>query len=261
MEKFKFKKKFGQNFLQDENILRKINECVDVKTDDLIIEIGPGHGALTKYLKNKGAQVICYEIDLDTKDVLLPLEDAKTKIIFQDFLDVNLIDDLKAYSYNNLYIIANLPYYITTPIIQKIIDSKIDPKTMILMVQKEVAERFNAKPKSKAYNSLTVYLNYYFDIKTEFIVGRNSFYPIPNVDSAIIRFDAKCEKLKLNNMEDFNKILRESFKQKRKTLRNNLGTEIFNEIFPILASHGHLEMVRAEEISLEEFVEIANYLK
>jgi len=256
---FKYKKKFGQNFLQDDTILNKIVDLANLTDKDLVIEVGPGQGALTKKLKAYNPFVICYEIDEETKPYLDKLENEKVIVKFGDFLDVDIAKDIAKYDYENLYVIANLPYYITTPIIQKIIDSKINPKRMLLMVQKEVAERFNAKPRSKAYNSLTVYLNYQFDIKTEFIVGRNSFYPVPNVDSAIISMNTKIDKLYLESGENFDKLLRNAFKHKRKTLKNNLG-EIFDLIFPLLESKGYLSTVRAEEMTLGDYVEISNYL-
>ena len=136
MEKFIAKKRYGQNFLTNESIINKIINSVDVNGDDLIIEIGPGKGALTSKLVTKGCQVLAFEIDLDTKPYLEKLDNLS--VVYGDFLDLDLNQVLKKYKYNNVYIIANLPYYITTPIISRIIDSKINPKQLTLMVQKEV---------------------------------------------------------------------------------------------------------------------------
>ena len=149
MGDFKHKHSLGQNFLKDKSVLTKIIDSVDVKEDDLIIEVGPGHGALTKYLKLFHANLRCYEVDERVKPYLEKFLDDKTKIVFNDFLKVNLEEDLKDINYNDLYVIANLPYYITTPIIEKMIESPLNVKAMVLMVQNEVADRLSAKCGSK----------------------------------------------------------------------------------------------------------------
>ncbi len=260
MIEHKFKKKFGQNFLQDKNIIKKIASVPSINSDDLIIEIGPGSGALTEELVTK-AQVLSYEIDNDLRETLISKFAGKNvEFIFDDFLNRDLKKDLSKYKYNNLYVIANLPYYITTPIINKIINEKLDVKQMILMVQKEVGERFSAKPNTKDYSSITVFLNYYYEIRKEFLVSRNCFYPQPNVDSVIISFTRKEKKLKVNNEDKFFKLIRDSFVQKRKTLRNNLKEYDFNKIESILESRGFQKDVRAEALPLELFVEISNNL-
>ena len=176
----KAKKSLGQNFLQDEKKKKNIANSITTKTNDLIIEIGPGKGALTKYLKDKNSFLICYEIDERMKEILKKLEDNKTKIIFNDFLQADIINDSQEFAYENIYIIANIPYYITTPIIKKVIKQE-KLKSMTLLVQKEVAERLSAKPGSKSYGSLTVYLNYYFNINYLFNVSKYAFNPIPKV--------------------------------------------------------------------------------
>ena len=169
----KAKKSLGQNFLQDENVLKKIANSIKTNEDDLIIEIGPGKGALTKYLQKKNSFLTCYEIDLRMKEILKKFENEKTQIIIQDFLKANIIEDHQKYNYKDIYVIANIPYYITTPIIKHILNQE-KIKSMTLLVQKEVAERFTAKPKSKAYGSLTVYLNYYFNVTYLFDVSRSA---------------------------------------------------------------------------------------
>ena len=222
-----FKKKFGQNFLQDKNIIKKIASVAETTKDDLIIEIGPGAGALTEELVEK-SQVLAYEIDTDLEETLKDkFKDKNVTFIFDDFLNRNIKEDLKQFKYNNLYVIANLPYYITTPIINKIIDEKIDVNKLVLMVQKEVGERFSASTGSKDYSSITVFLNYYFNIKKEFIVSKNVFYPRPNVDSIIISFTKKENNIKVYNEELFFKLIRDSFVQKRKTLKINLKVDLF----------------------------------
>ena len=250
------KKSLGQNFLKNEKVLQDISNSINTNKNDLIIEIGPGKGALTKYLTTKDSYLICYELDPRFKEILSKYENNKTQIIYEDFLKSNL-KDLKI-SYNNLYIIANIPYYITTPIIKHIIDiPKL--KAMTLLVQK-VAERFTAKPGSKAYGSLTVYLNYYFDITYLFTVSKNNFEPIPKVDSAVIKFTRKSTTYNINNEKYLFKLIEDSFKLKRKTLKNNLKNYNWSKISEVLNKYNLNETVRAEQLSLEIFIEIANKL-
>ena len=256
-----FKKKFGQNFLQDNNIIRKIVETANIEDNSLIIEIGPGAGALTKELVKKG-KVLAYEIDTELKEKLNETfkDNNNLEIIFDDFLNRNVKEDIKKYDYNKIYVVANLPYYINTPIITKIIEEKLDLEKMVIMVQKEVGERFSAKPNSKDYSSITIFLNYYFDIKKEFIVSKNSFIPKPNVDSIIISLNKKKEKVYVKDEEKFFKLIRDSFQQKRKTLRNNLRDYNFEKILNMLKENNLPETVRAEQISLDLFAEISNNL-
>ena len=255
----KAKKSLGQNFLQDETVLKEIANSIKTDEDDLIIEIGPGKGALTKYLQKKNSFLTCYEIDLRMKEILKKFENEKTQIIFQDFLKTNIIEDCQKYNYKNIYVIANIPYCITTPIIKHILNiEKI--KSMTLLVQKEVAERFTANPKSKAYGSLTVYLNYYFNITYLFDVSRTAFYPIPNVESAVVKFERKNEKPNLKNEKVFFNLINDSFKMKRKTLKNNLKGYKWDKIKEVLEENNLNENVRAEELSLKVFEEIANIL-
>ncbi len=259
---FKFKKKYGQNFLIDKNITNKIAIIINDKDDSLVIEIGPGDGRLTKELCKNFTNVLCYEIDNELEPLLnnnLKQYNNK-KIIFCDFLKRDILNDIKEYKYKKLYVIANLPYYITTPIIEKIIDSNILIDQMVFMVQKEVGDRFVAKPNSRDYNSLTIYLNYYFDIKKEFIVNRNSFMPKPNVDSIVVSFKSKENKNILINETLFFKLVRDSFKFKRKNIRNNLKEYDLNIIENILKKYNFDLTVRAEQLSLEIFCDLANNL-
>ena len=256
-----FKKKFGQNFLSDDNIIEKIIKSANLEDNSLTIEIGPGSGVLTKRLVEK-SKVLAYEIDTDLKDVLCSQfeNNENIEIIFDDFLNRNIKEDIKKYKYNKLYVVANLPYYITTPIIEKIINEELDVEKIVIMVQKEVGERFSATVGNKDYSSITVFLNYYFNIKKEFIVSKNSFYPKPNVDSMVISFTKKEKKLSLKDKELFFKIIRDSFKYKRKTLKNNLRDYDFEKIKLILLKHNFSENVRAEQIPLEIFAEISNII-
>ena len=260
---FNFKKKFGQNFLKDNNILNNIVSKSEVDRDTLVIEIGVGAAALTKRLCEKAGYVHAYEIDTELEPIIKEnLTDFDNyKIIFDDFLNRNVFDDLKDYNYKKIYVVANLPYYITTPIIEKLIDSNINIEKIVVMVQKEVGDRFNAKLGTKEYNSLTVFLNYYFDIRKLMDVSRNCFVPAPNVDSIVVELKKKENKLKVNDETLFFKLVRDSFKFKRKNLRNNLKTYNLELIEQILKERNMDLNVRAEKLSLEDFIEINNGLQ
>lgn len=254
----KAKKSLGQNFLNDDNILNKIANSTDACENDLIIEIGPGKGALTKKLKNINSQLLAFEIDKRMMPLLNVLEDEKTKFIFNDILKVNLEEILKDYTYNNLYVIANIPYYITTPIIKKLIESNLNIKNIVLLVQKEFADRVSAKEGCKEYDSLTVYLNYFYKITKLFDVSRKCFSPIPNVNSAVIKFEKS--NWSVSNEKMFFKLIDDSFRFKRKTLKNNLKNYDWERIKLFLSEHGYQESVRAEQISLEEYINLTEYL-
>lgn len=250
------KKSLGQNFLKDEIVLQKIANSIEVSKNDLIIEIGPGKGALTKYLIQKEAQYMAYEIDERMKSILnkLPIS-----IIYDDFLKRDLGVDLLNFSYDNLYVIANIPYYITTPIIEHIIDSNLNVSKMVLLVQKEVAERFCAQPCTKDYGYFTVYLNYYFNVFKLFDVSKECFDPMPKVTSSVVLFTRKHTSNKAF-LQDYFKFLKECFSNKRKTLKNNLQKYDFNKIEEILARYGYSNSVRAEELESSVFLEIYNNL-
>ena len=259
---FKFKKRYGQNFIIDSNIVESIVKKSLVDEDTLVIEIGPGAGSLTLKLVEKAGYVLCYEIDKDVEKILNSnlKEYDNYKLIFDDFLKRNIKKDIENYNYKKLYIISNLPYYITTPIILSIINQKIDVDKMIFMVQKEVGNRFKAIPGTKDYNSLTIYLNYYFNVQKIMDVSRNVFMPIPNVDSIVIEFTKKNEKIKLNDEEIFFKLVRDSFSQKRKTIKNNLKGYDLELINKVLNNFGYNLSTRAEQIPINVFIELANTL-
>ena len=256
--KINAKKRFGQNFLIDNNIIEKIINSFFCDKNDLIIEIGPGRGALTEKLKTKGAKLICFEVDTDLKEVLSSLEDSNTKVIYGDFLKVDLNSVLKEYKYEHLYIIGNLPYYITTPILEHIINQNIKLDGLTIMVQKEVADRFMAKPKSKEYGYFTLFLQHYFKIEKVVNVGNKCFYPSPKVDSMVIKLTPRI--IKMDNFKEYNNFIKRAFIHKRKTLRNNLGNELFNNIKNKLNEMGYNDSVRAEEITENDYVELVNYL-
>ena len=258
---FNFKKKYGQNFIVDKNIIHSIIVKSEIDDETLVIEIGPGAGSLTSELGKYAKNVIAYEIDETLKPILEKNITSNTEVIFEDFLKRDIAEDIKKYNYKKLYVIANLPYYITTPIIIKLIDTKIDFDKIVVMVQKEVGDRFKAKPKTKEYNSLSVFLSYYFNITKILDVSRNVFMPKPNVDSIVVCFTKKVDKLKVNNEELFFKLIKDSFKQKRKNLRNNLKGYDLENISKTLSKYNLDLTVRAEALPLEIFVDIANNLE
>lgn len=258
---FNFKKSLGQNFLVDNNILNKIIIASDIKEDSLVIEIGCGSGNLTKKLCEKASYVLGYEIDKNVEDYLMDnLKDYDNyKIIFGDFLKHDLSDDIKRFNYKNIYVVANVPYYITTPIIEKIIESKIETNNIVLMVQKEVGDRFSSKPGTKDYGSITVFLNYFYDVKKLFIVNKNSFLPKPKVDSVVISLKRR-DKIRIKDEELFFKLIKDSFRFRRKNIRNNLKEYDLKKIEEVLKKYGYDLNVRSEELSLEIFSDISNTL-
>lgn len=264
MDDFKFKKKFGQNFLQNKAIIDKIAKVADIKSNSLIIEVGPGSGNLTVALAElyKDSNILAYEVDNSLEDILsVRLKDYNNvKILFSDFLKADIALDVREYSCDNIYFISNVPYYITTPILFKLIDSGLEFERIVMMVQKEVGDRFCSLPSSKEYNALTVILNYYFDIKKEFIVSRNHFYPRPNVDSVVVSFQKKIKKEYLKDKKFFLKLVHDSFRFKRKTLKNNLKNYDLDKIEMVLKKYGFDLSVRAEVLNYKIFVEIANTL-
>ena len=261
MEKFIFKKKYGQNFLKDKNKVKKIVDSANIKDKSLVIEVGPGGGILTTELSLKADNVLCYEIDLELKSILVnKFSNSNVSIIFDDFLNRNIENDIEKYNYDNLYFISNVPYYITTPILLKLINSSLNFDKIVIMVQEEVGERFSAKPNSKDYSSITVFLNYYFDVKREFKVNRLEFNPVPNVDSEVISFTRKDKLLELKDKDLFFKLVKDSFRFKRKNIKNNLKDYNLDMIEKVLIKNNLNLSSRAERIPLEIFVDISNEL-
>lgn len=262
MDSFNFKKKFGQNFLKNIKTVERIADVASITKDDLVIEVGPGKGILTEQLAIRSKQVLAYEIDKELENDLSILKNKydNIDIIFDDFMNRDIINDINDYSYTNLYFVSNVPYYITTPILMKLMDSNIDFSKIVMMIQKEVGDRFSAKPNSKEYGSITVYLNYYYNIKKEFIVKRGEFIPVPNVDSVVVSFSKKDSLLDLKNKDLFFKLVRDSFQFKRKTIKNNLFNYDLKKLEEVLIRNGYNLTSRAEQLPLEVYVELANSL-
>lgn len=259
---FRFKKNFGQNFIIDKNVIDNIISKSGVDSDTLVIEIGPGAGSLSAGIASKCGNLVCFEIDKTLKPILEEnlKEFNNIEIIFEDFLTADVNEVIKKYNYKKIYVIANLPYYITTPIITKIIEKKINVDKVVVMVQKEVGDRFKATPGSKDYSSLSIFLKYYFDVFKILDVSRNVFMPKPNVDSIVVEFVKTKTKFDVKNEEFFFKLVRDSFTQKRKTLRNNLKAYDLDKISEVLAKYNFDLSVRAEQLPIEIFIDIANTL-
>lgn len=257
---FQIKKKFGQNFITDKNTIIKIVEKANILEKSLVIEIGPGIGSLTNLLCKYADNVICYEIDKEVEPILKKNIGDNVKVLFKDFLTSDIKDDIKDYNYDHLYVVANLPYYITTPIIMHLIKQQVNLDKIVVMVQKEVGDRFKATPNSKEYNSLSVYLNYYFNVKKLMDVSKNIFLPVPNVDSIVVELSRKDNKIQVNDENIFFKLVKDSFQFKRKNLKNNLKGYDLDKINKVLNKYNLDLSARAEQLSIEMFANIANNL-
>jgi dimethyladenosine transferase len=264
---FAFQKKFGQNFLIDSNVLESIIRGAEITKDDFVLEIGPGIGTMTQYLCEAARQVVAVEID----KMLIPiLEDTlseydNVEVINQDVLkvDIKSLADEK----NNgkpIKVVANLPYYITTPIIMGLFESGVPIDSITIMVQKEVADRMQTGPGSKDYGALSLAVQYYATVKVILNVSATCFMPRPNVDSAVIKLTRHKEPtVNVADEKLMFKIIRASFNQRRKTLVNGLknSPELSfskEQIVKAIEKIGKPETIRGEALTLEEFAELAN---
>ncbi len=255
----KTKKNFGQNFLTDENTLNAIVSKSNVNANDNVLEIGCGVGALTQLLCERANHVYGFEIDLTLKDYLIDnFKYENLTLIFKDFLKVDLNELLPNEKFK---VVANLPYYITTPILFKIMESSIDFNELYVMMQKEVGNRLRAKSGSKEYNALSIMLQIKYEISEMMSVSRNVFIPPPNVDSVVMKF-VRHDKYVIDDMEFFSKFVHDCFKFKRKNLRNNLKGYDLEIMEDILACYDLTLQSRAEQVSIDKFIDIANeYVK
>lgn len=255
------KKIFGQNFLIDGNIIKKIVSSAGVNKSTGVIEIGPGLGALTEELCINAKKVLCYDIDEDMINVLNnELKFNNLVIKNEDFLKCDYISALEYFAdCDRVIVVSNLPYYITTPIIFRLLERDTIIKEMYFMVQKEVAQRLTGKPNTKDYNSLSVAISYRCKVELLFNVGRNCFMPAPDVESAIISLKRIKNDYGLNNEAKFFEFIKELFCMRRKTIVNNLGGK-FNlskeKIKETLIVLNYKETARAEELSLDQIVSL-----
>lgn len=266
---FAFQKKFGQNFLIDSNILENIVEAAEITKDDFVLEIGPGIGTMTQYLCEAARQVVAVEID----KMLIPiLEDTlseydNVEVINQDVLKVDIKSLAKEKNDGKpIKVVANLPYYITTPIIMGLFESGVPIESITIMVQKEVADRMQTGPGSKEYGALSLAVQYYADAKVMLNVSATCFMPRPNVDSAVIKLTRHKEPVvEVKDEKLMFRVIRASFNQRRKTLVNGLknSSELDfskEEVISAIQKIGKEESIRGEKLTLEEFAELSNYL-
>ena len=266
---FTFQKKFGQNFLIDEHVISKIIAGANVTKDDFVLEIGPGIGTMTQYLAEAAREVAAVEIDKNLIPILgeTLAEYDNVTVINQDILKL----DIRALALEKnggkpIKVVANLPYYITTPIIMGLFESHVPIENITVMVQKEVADRMKEGPGSKEYGALSLAVQYYADPYLVANVPTNCFIPRPNVDSAVIRLTRHSEPVvSVDNENLMFKIIRASFNQRRKTLQNGLkNSELIQaskeEIIDAIREAGFSETVRGEALSLEEFARLSNIL-
>ncbi len=269
---FTFKKSFGQNFLTDTNILQKIVDTAEIDKNVNVIEIGPGIGALTEFLAESAAEVMAFEID----DRLVPIladtlrDFDNVTVVNQDILKVDLAQYIAEFKNPDLPIkvVANLPYYITTPILMHLIESGIPFSEFVVMMQREVADRISAQPNTKAYGSLSIAVQYYMTAKVAFIVPRTVFVPAPNVDSAILKMVRRDQPaVEVQDEKFFFKVSKASFVHRRKTLWNNLTShfgkseETKAKLTAALEQADLSPSVRGEALTLADFARLADALK
>lgn len=268
---FTFKKSFGQNFLTDTNILQKIVDTAEIDKNVNVIEIGPGIGALTEFLAENAAEVMAFEIDERLVPILKDTlrDHDNIKVINEDVLKADLQTRVKEFKNPNLPIkvVANLPYYITTPILMHLIESKIPFAEFVVMMQKEVADRISAEPNTKAYGSLSIAVQYYMTAKVAFVVPRTVFVPAPNVDSAILKMKRREQPLVEVKDEDFFfRVSKISFVHRRKTLWNNLTShfgkseEVKTKLEQALGNANIKPSIRGEALSIPDFARLSDAL-
>jgi 16S rRNA (adenine1518-N6/adenine1519-N6)-dimethyltransferase len=267
---FSFKKSLGQNFLIDTNVLNNIVDCADLQKDSGAIEIGPGIGALTEQLAKRCERVVAFEIDQRLlpilNETLAPYPHAT--VIHSDVLeaDIHSVISNNFLEGQDLMVVANLPYYVTTPILMSLLEKKLPIRGIVVMIQKEVAERIAAKPGTKNYGSLSIAAQYYAKASTEMIVPKTVFVPQPNVDSAVLKLTIRDEPaVKVKDEKFFFALIRASFAQRRKTIINNLTHNLFTkaekEIVELALMNCQIDPTRrGETLSIEEFGLLANTL-
>ncbi len=263
------KKKFGQNFLVDQNILSNIIDKAEITKEKNVIEIGPGLGALTELLCEKANKVLAFEID----STLIPIlnetlsEHDNITIINKDVLEISMSKYIESYLNDgkDIILVANLPYYITTAILLKLLQETDKIKSYIVMMQQEVANRLTSKPSTKDYNSLSVVIQYKCKTKKILNVPRTVFIPAPNVDSAVVKLDLKSEKdVNVVHLDLFYDIIRKSFSQRRKTLVNNLSQNygLSKEILGNILDSINLDRnIRAENLTIIDFNNLTNEIE
>ncbi len=272
MEKHDFhvKKSFGQNFLTDQHVLNKIIDAADISKDDLVIEVGPGIGALTQPLAERAGKVVALEIDKTLIPVLADTLSCfdNVEIVNEDVLKCDISGIIEKSGYKSVKLVANLPYYITTPIVMSLLENKYPIKSITVMVQKEVASRMSAKAGTKDYGALTLAVNYYSKPYLVANVPSNCFIPRPGVDSAVVRLSVFDEPpVQAVDVSLMFKLIKAAFSKRRKTLVNCIFGSEAAESFPqmskeqiesLLVEAGYKPQVRGETLELKDFAKLAN---
>ena len=262
---FRFNKALGQNFITDSNLLDAIVADSGINGDDTVVEIGTGAGTLTRAIAKVAKKVYSFEVDKNLQPVLaLSLQGVdNAEVVFRDVLKMK-DDELRSIVGDKFKVVANLPYYITTPLAMRFIESSLDVRSITIMVQKEVALRFVAKPNTADYSAITLAIEMAGDAKITRNVSRNMFFPAPNVDSAVVRIDIDRAKLDGENVALLHKLVRSSFAMRRKTLANNLSVAFQidkQEAGKIIEEAGFSPMVRGEALSLDDYKKLTKRLK
>ncbi|MCU0372419.1 MAG: 16S rRNA (adenine(1518)-N(6)/adenine(1519)-N(6))-dimethyltransferase RsmA [Ignavibacteria bacterium] len=257
-EKYRPKKHFGQNFLVDDNISRKIVNALEITDSDLVVEIGPGQGALTKHLIQKAKNFIAVEIDRFAAESLTEKFGSKLYIITKDFLEFDFVNDLEKFNRNlNLKVIGNIPYNITSDILFKLLDNADKVRTAVLMIQREVAERLYAERGTKQYGILAVQFQAFADVKKVVSVPPTAFFPKPDVHSTVFRIDFRNNTQEINDKNLFREFVRKAFSKRRKTLKNSLKE--FFETHNIKSEDIDFDFGRrAESLEITEFITLSN---
>lgn len=260
---FHFNKRFGQNFIEDKSLLNKIADAAEITQNDTVLEIGVGAGTLTRVLSERAKRAVGYEIDKNLAPVLAEtlsgVENAE--VVFRDFMRES-VENVREIVGEDFIVVANLPYYITSPVTMRLLEDFPECKRIVIMVQKEVAERFTAACGVKDYGSITAAIDYYGDAKYMFTVTRDNFYPVPNVDSAVVRID-RNSKYKVLSEKAFKEVLRIAFLSRRKTLVNNLINNLpINraDAENLLNSLGIDKNIRGEALSTKQFASLSDCL-
>lgn len=262
---FHFNKALGQNFITDANLLDAIVADSGINGDDTVVEIGTGAGTLTRAIAKVAKKVYSFEVDRNLQPVLaLSLQGVdNAEVIFRDVLKMK-DDELKSVVGDSFKVVANLPYYITTPLAMRFIESSLDVKSVTIMVQKEVALRFVAKPNTADYSAITLAIEMAGNAQITRNVSRNMFFPSPNVDSAVVRIDIDRTKLDGENAPLLHKLVRSSFAMRRKTLANNLSVAFQidkQEAGKLIEEAGFSPMVRGEALSLDDYKKLTKTLE
>ena len=263
---FSFKKNFGQNFLVDERVLGKIVSSAEISKDDVVIEVGPGIGTLTQALAKEAYKVVAVEIDTTLVPILGELlsDFDNIEIINEDILKVDVNAIAEKYPDKKIKMVANLPYYITTPIIMNVLENHIPVESITVMIQKEVAYRMKAQPSTKDYGSLSLAVQYYCEPYLVANVPQNCFMPRPNVDSAVIKLTVMDKpKVQVNNEKFMFEFIKAAFSQRRKTLVNCIFSSVLltlskDELGKVLNGLGYDERVRGESLTLEDYGKITD---